>query len=62
MNPTHQPIIRNLTTHSITIDGIDVVVTKFVEHMQDWIADYDALMRFRDVKWDNGAQVLSFTT
>ena len=62
MNPTHQPIIKNLTTHSITIDGIDVIVTKFVEHMQDWIADYDALMGFSDVTWDNGSQVLTFTT
>lgn len=62
MNPMHQPIIKNLTTHSITIDGTDVIVTKFVEHMIDWIADYDALMQFEDVKWDNGSQVLTFTT
>jgi len=30
--------------------------------MQDWIADYDALMGFSDVTWDNGSQVLTFTT
>ena len=49
--------------HSITIDGTDVELTRFVEFINDkWYKEFYNLIRFQELTWDNGNNTLRFTS
>ena len=51
------------TYHSITVDGTDIETTKFYEHINNtWIQMHKSTFNFEDMTWDNGNDVLRFTT
>ncbi len=58
--PTNIPI---KVFHTIIIDGSDVEVTRFYEFMKNkWINNNESLLNFKNIRWDNGNNVLSFET
>ena len=49
--------------HSLTCDGSDVIVTKFVEYMDDkFRAQWHPLINIRSMKFDIGHDILHFET
>jgi hypothetical protein len=51
------------TYHSITVDGTDIEITKFYEYIKDsWIESNQGSLNFETMAWDNGHDVLRFTT
>lgn len=49
--------------HSITIDGTDVELTRFVEFINDkWYKEFYNLIAFENLTWDNGNNTLRFTS
>jgi hypothetical protein len=49
--------------HSLTCDGTDVELTRFLEYIdQTWRDEYLTLFNFSDMNWDNGHDVLRFVT
>lgn len=63
MEPMHHPIAIKETHHSLTCDGTDVELTRFFEYINDtWRHDYVTLLNFKTIQWDNGHDVLRFTT
>ena len=63
MTPMHQPTTTKVVNHSITLDGTDVEVTRFVEHMYGvWFQNWNTLLNISSVKYDLGHDTLRFTT
>jgi hypothetical protein len=63
MTPMHQPIPTKKVNHSITVDGTDVEITRFVEFMYgQWFQTWQTLLNFSDVKYDLGHDNLRFST
>jgi len=49
--------------HSLTCDGSDVIVTKFVEYMDtDFLKQWHSLINIRSMKFDIGHDILHFET
>jgi len=49
--------------HSVTADGDDLEITRFYEHIDNtWIQMHKSTLNFEDMTWDNGNDVLKFTT
>ena len=49
--------------HSLTCDGSDVIVTKFVEYMDtDFLKQWHSLINIRSMKFDIGHYILHFET
>ncbi len=62
MTPMHQPIQTKKVNHSLTVDGTDVDITRFVEFMYgQWFQTWQQL-NFTDVKYDLGHDNLRFST
>lgn len=63
MTPMHQPIQTKKVNHSITVDGTDVDITRFVEFMYgQWFQTWQTQLNFTDVKYDLGHDNLRFST
>lgn len=63
MEPMHHPITIKETHHSLTCDGSDVELTRFLEYIdQTWYNEYITLFNFGFMQWDNGHDVLRFNT
>lgn len=63
MTPMHQPTATKVVNHSITLDGTDVDVTRFVENMYGvWLQNWNTLLNISAVKYDLGHDALRFTT
>lgn len=63
MTPMHQPTTTKVVNHCLTLDGTDVEVTRFVEHMYGvWFQNWDTLLNISSVKYDLGHDALAFTT
>ena len=49
--------------NSLTCDGSDVIVTKFVEYMDtDFLKQWHSLINIRSMKFDIGHDILHFET
>jgi hypothetical protein len=63
MTPMHQPIQTKKVNHSLTVDGTDVDITRFVEFMYgQWFQTWQEQLNFTDVKYDLGHDNLRFST
>jgi len=63
MEPMHHPITIKQVHHSLTCDGTDVELTRFLEYIeQTWRDEYLTLFNFGSMNWDNGHDVLRFIT
>lgn len=63
MTPMHQPTTTKFVNHSLTLDGTDVEVTRFVEFMYGtWFHNWNTLLNISAVKYDLGHDNLNFTT
>ena len=63
METMHHPIMIKQVHHSLTCDGTDVELTRFLEYIdQTWRNEYLTLFNFGDMHWDNGHDVLRFIT
>jgi hypothetical protein len=63
MTPIHQPHEPKRIHHSITIDGTDVEITRFVEYMHHrWFDTWANLLNISDIAYDLGHDTLMFTT
>ena len=63
METMHHPIAIKQVHHSLTCDGSDVELTRFLEYIdQTWRNEYLTLFNFGDMHWDNGHDVLRFIT
>ncbi len=63
MTPPKIPNNVVTTYHSVAIDGSEIDVTRFYEHIKnDWIKNNESNLSFKNIKWDNGNDILSFET
>ena len=63
MEPMHHPMTIKHVHHSLTCDGTDVELTRFLEYVdQTWRDEYLTLFNFESMNWDNGHDVLRFIT
>ena len=63
MEAMHQPTKIKQVHHSLTCDGSEIELTKFVEYINTtWYKEYITLLNFTKMTWDNGHDVLRFDT
>lgn len=59
----HQPTTTKTVNHTLTLDGNDVEVTRFVENMYgNWFQNWATMLNISSVKYDLGHDTLRFTT
>ena len=63
MTPMHQPVKTRRVFHSITLDGSDVELTRFIEWFDsEWLTQHKTTLNISNVLWDNGHDTLRFET
>lgn len=63
MTPMHQPVKTRQVFHSMTLDGTDVELTRFVEWFEsEWLVNHLTTLNISNILWDNGHDTLRFET